>query len=66
MPGVRETLDPTSPTGRAMLDALVTQQSTIISFMDDYRMLMLLTLAAIPLLMLLRQSARLNGRSRSA
>ena len=36
-------------TGRAMMDRLITQQSTIIAYANDYKLLMYLTLATIPL-----------------
>jgi MFS transporter, DHA2 family, multidrug resistance protein len=42
--------DPVSSAGRAALDAMVTQQAQIIAYMDDYKLLMIATLAAIPLL----------------
>ena len=35
--------------GRAMMDRLLTQQATIIAYANDYKLLMYLTLAAIPL-----------------
>ncbi|HWX50778.1 MAG TPA: DHA2 family efflux MFS transporter permease subunit [Roseomonas sp.] len=41
--------------GRAALDELVTNQATIIAYIDDFKLLMLLSLAAIPLLVLLRR-----------
>ncbi|MBC6941697.1 MAG: MFS transporter [Xanthomonadales bacterium] len=40
--------------GLAALDAEVTRQAGGIAFLDDFQLMMLLTLAAIPLLMLLR------------
>jgi MFS transporter, DHA2 family, multidrug resistance protein len=42
--------DPLSAAGRAALDAAVTQQAQIIAYIDDYKLLMIATLAAIPLL----------------
>jgi len=47
--------DPVSAAGRAALDAVVTQQSQIIAYMDDYKLLMIATLAAIPLLVIFKK-----------
>jgi DHA2 family multidrug resistance protein len=35
--------------GRAMMERLLTQQATIIAYANDFKLLMYLTLAAIPL-----------------
>jgi MFS transporter, DHA2 family, multidrug resistance protein len=50
--------DPVSTAGRAALDAVVTQQAQIIAYMDDYKLLMIATLAAIPLLIIFRKPPR--------
>jgi len=50
--------DPVSAAGRAALDAVVTQQAQIIAYMDDYKLLMIATLAAIPLLIIFRKPPR--------
>jgi MFS transporter, DHA2 family, multidrug resistance protein len=47
--------DPVSAAGRAALDALITQQAQIIAYMDDYKLLMIATLAAIPLLVIFKK-----------
>jgi MFS transporter, DHA2 family, multidrug resistance protein len=49
-PAIARLWDPLSAAGRAALDAAVTQQSQIIAYIDDYRLLMIATLVAIPLL----------------
>jgi DHA2 family multidrug resistance protein len=41
---------PVTAAGRAALDAVVTQQAQIIAYIDDYKLLMIATLAVIPLL----------------
>jgi DHA2 family multidrug resistance protein len=48
---------PFTAAGRAALDAMVTQQAQIIAYIDDYKLLMLATLAAIPLLIVFRQAS---------
>jgi MFS transporter, DHA2 family, multidrug resistance protein len=50
--------DPVSAAGRAALDAVVTQQAQIIAYMDDYKLLMIATLAAIPLLVIFKKPPR--------
>src|SRR6202453_380048 len=47
--------DPASAAGRAALDAMITQQAQIIAYMDDYKLLMIATLAAIPLLIIFKK-----------
>src|ERR1700732_3274223 len=47
--------DPVSSGGRAALDAVITQQAQIIAYMDDYKLLMIATLAAIPLLVIFKK-----------
>ena len=42
--------DPLTAAGRAALDAVITQQAQIIAYINDYKLLMIATLAAIPLL----------------
>jgi MFS transporter, DHA2 family, multidrug resistance protein len=47
--------DPMSAAGRAALDAVITQQAQIIAYIDDYKLLMIATLAAIPLLVIFKK-----------
>ena len=49
---ITQFLSPVTAAGRAALDQLVTQQATIISYIDDYKLLMLSTLAVVPLVFL--------------
>jgi len=50
-------LSPWTAAGRAALDAIIQNQAAIISYIDDFKLMMVLTLAAIPLLLLLRGAA---------
>ena len=43
--------------GRAALDAIVTQQAQIIAYIDDYKLLMIATLAVIPLLVVFKKAS---------
>jgi DHA2 family multidrug resistance protein len=50
LPTISEFLNPVTEAGRAALDAVITQQAQIIAYIDDYKLLMVATLAMIPLL----------------
>ncbi|MGX5800810.1 DHA2 family efflux MFS transporter permease subunit [Bradyrhizobium sp. Arg314] len=54
-PAISQSLSPYTAAGRAALDGLVTLQATIISYVDDFKLMMILSLAAIPLVLLLRK-----------
>ncbi|WNJ92686.1 DHA2 family efflux MFS transporter permease subunit [Bosea sp. 685] len=57
-PAIKQAWDPLKLAGRAALDEVVTKQATIIAYIDDFKLLMLLCLAAIPLVILLRSPKR--------
>jgi DHA2 family multidrug resistance protein len=46
-PAIAQFWNPASPGGRAALDAMVTQQAQIIAYIDDFELLMIVTLAVI-------------------
>jgi DHA2 family multidrug resistance protein len=48
--------NPMSAAGRAALDAMITQQAQIIAYIDDYKLLMIATLAVIPLLIVFKKT----------
>ncbi len=50
-----ESMDPTTAAGRAALDGIITNQATIISYMDDFKLLMIMSLLCMPLVFLLRK-----------
>jgi DHA2 family multidrug resistance protein len=50
------------PTALSQLDALVNSQAAMISYIDDFKLMMLVTLAAIPLALLLRKPRSPAGR----
>jgi DHA2 family multidrug resistance protein len=56
-PTLRAMLDLTTLDGRTALDGLVTQQATIIAYIDDFKLLMILSIIVMPLLLLLRRPA---------
>jgi MFS transporter, DHA2 family, multidrug resistance protein len=57
-PAISQFWNPMTAAGRAALDAIVTQQAQVIAYIDDYKLLMIATLAVIPLLMLFRKAPR--------
>jgi DHA2 family multidrug resistance protein len=54
MPDVASALDLATDRGRALLDLILTQQASIIAYANDFKMLMLFSLAAAPLVFILR------------
>ncbi len=48
-------ISPLTAVGRATLDGMITTQATIIAYIDDFKLLMLMSICAIPLLVLLRK-----------
>jgi DHA2 family multidrug resistance protein len=54
-PNVAHFWSPFTAGGRAALDAVITQQAQIIAYMDDYKLLMIATLAVLPLLIVFRK-----------
>ena len=59
---VQHALSPWTASGRAALDQVIQTQASIISYIDDFKLMMILSLAAIPLVQLLR-SAPASGES---
>jgi len=57
-PLVAQVWNPMTAAGRAALDAVITRQAQIIAYIDDYKILMIATLAVIPLLIVFRKPAR--------
>ena len=53
--------NPLTAAGRAALDAVVTRQAQIIAYIDDYKLLMIATLAVIPLLIVFKKPAGGSG-----
>jgi len=56
MPDVTPTLDMATEAGKALLDLVVTQQAAIIAYANDYRMLLVLSVVAMPLVLLVGSS----------
>ena len=50
--------NPTTEAGRAALDAMITRQAEIIAYIDDYRLLMIATLAIFPFVFVFKSVPR--------
>jgi DHA2 family multidrug resistance protein len=60
-PTIARFWNPLTAAGRAALDAMITQQAQIIAYIDDYKLLMIATLAAIPLLIVFKKTSGEGG-----
>jgi DHA2 family multidrug resistance protein len=58
MPDVARALDLATDTGRAILDGIITQQASIIAYANDFRLLTILTLCALPLVLFIGSMPR--------
>jgi DHA2 family multidrug resistance protein len=57
-PAVAHFWDPMTAAGRAALDSVITVQAQIIAYIDDYKLLMIATLAVFPLLLVFQRSSK--------
>jgi DHA2 family multidrug resistance protein len=58
---VLQAWSPWTAGGRAALDQVIQMQASIISYIDDFKLMMILSLAAIPLVLLLRSAPSAEG-----
>jgi DHA2 family multidrug resistance protein len=56
-PTIAQFWNPLTAAGGAALDAMITRQAQIIAYIDDYKLLMIATLAVIPLLIVFKQAS---------
>jgi DHA2 family multidrug resistance protein len=61
MPDVAANLNINTDAGRALLDGIVTQQAAMIAYLNDFKLLMILTLATIPLVWLIGTAKSASG-----
>jgi len=54
-------LNMSTDTGRALTDQLITQQASIVAYANDFKVLMYLTIAVMPLVFCIKT----NGKDRS-
>ena len=62
-PTIAQFWNPVTAAGRAALDAIVTREALIIAYIDDYKLLMIATLAVIPLQRTAEDVQRVAGTS---
>jgi MFS transporter, DHA2 family, multidrug resistance protein len=60
-PAIAHFWNPSTPAGRTALDVVVTRQAQIIAYMDDYKLLLVATLAVIPLLVVFKRTSGRGG-----
>jgi MFS transporter, DHA2 family, multidrug resistance protein len=53
-PNVAAILDPSTDTGRSLIDQMLTRQGTIMAYSNDFMLMMIVSLAAFPLLLLIQ------------
>jgi DHA2 family multidrug resistance protein len=56
-PGVTRFWNPATMAGRAALDSVITRQAQIIAYIDDYKLLMIATIAVVPLLVVFKKAS---------
>jgi MFS transporter, DHA2 family, multidrug resistance protein len=61
MPDVAANLNVNTDSGLAMLDGIVTQQAAMIAYLNDFKLLMVLTLMMVPLVLLIGTTQRAPG-----
>ena len=61
LPAIRQLWNIHTATGLATLNQEVTRQAAMIAYLDDYKLMMVVTLAAVPMLLLLRRARPAGG-----
>src|SRR5450756_2419071 len=61
MPDVASNLNVHTDAGLALLDGIVTQQAAMIAYLNDFKLLMILTLAAVSLVLLIGTAQKAPG-----
>src|ERR1700737_3881915 len=64
-PTIAQFWNPVTDAGRAALDAMITRQAQIIAYIDDFKLLMVVTLAAIPLIMVFKKPSNSGTTART-
>jgi DHA2 family multidrug resistance protein len=59
-PDVASALNLNTDAGKAVLDGMVTQQANMIAYLNDFKLLMFLTIAAMPLVLMIGSTRRAN------
>jgi DHA2 family multidrug resistance protein len=59
--GLPSMFDPSTAAGISALNAEVTRQATMVAYVDDFRLMFLITIACIPMLLFMRKPRRAAG-----
>ena len=65
-PDVSSILNMSTDTGRALTDQMITQQASIVAYANDFKLLMVLTIAVIPLVFIIRTGKSTSGEPAAA
>ena len=63
-PDVTGAINLNTDAGKAMLDGLITQQANMIAYLNDFKLLMFLTIAAMPLVLMIGSTRKANQGAR--
>jgi MFS transporter, DHA2 family, multidrug resistance protein len=66
MPDLLANLNVHTDAGRALLDMIVTQQAAMLAYINDFKLLMILTLATIPLVLIIGRARQAPGAKAAA
>jgi MFS transporter, DHA2 family, multidrug resistance protein len=61
MPNVTGTIDLATDAGRMLLDSIMTQQATIIAYANNYKLMLILALAAMPMVLFVGSSRQVRS-----
>jgi DHA2 family multidrug resistance protein len=53
--------DPSTTAGITALNAEVTRQASMVAYVDDFKLMFIITIACIPMLLLMRKPRRAGG-----
>jgi DHA2 family multidrug resistance protein len=53
--------DPSTTAGLTALNAEVTRQATMVAYVDDFRLMFVITIACMPMLLFMRKPKRATG-----
>ncbi len=65
-PEILQTIGPQGPVALAVINSEVTRQALFIAYLDDFKLMMLVTFAVLPLLLLMKRSKQTGGAPQHA
>jgi len=61
--GLHATFNPATPAGLSALDAEINRQATMVAFIDDFKLMFLMTLICMPMLLFMRKPRAAGGET---